>query len=38
MYEEISKVNKKTYSNRKSSDTPGGFGFTRAEKVNRKII
>jgi|GEM_PF-6833455 len=38
MYEKNAKINKKTYPERKGPDTPGNFGFKRAEKINRKII
>jgi len=35
---ENAQKHQKIYSSGKSPDTPGGFGFARAEKINRKII
>jgi len=34
MYEETAKINTKIYSQRESPDSPGSFGFARAEKIN----
>jgi hypothetical protein len=39
LYEkEASEIFKKIYSKRESPDSPGGFGFKRAGKINSRII
>lgn len=35
---EIAKVFEKIYSQRKSSDSPGSFGFERAGKTNSRTL